>query len=737
MAKKTIQVVYQVQDRELLDAAKTLDKVEKEAKQADDAVKKFGNDAQKAGAQASKAGKDASGSFGNLSNIMDNIMSIGITAFFLKAGKAILDLGIKQEQLNIAFTTFLGSASKANKVLADLTQFAIVTPFSPDEVNGAAKALLAFGVQGEDIIPTLKMLGDVSAGTGKDLTEMAVIFGQIRSTGRLMGQDLLQLINAGFNPLQVISEKTGKSVADLKVEMEKGAISFEMVADAFKSATSEGGLFFNLMEKQSQSIGGKLSAISGNIEEVAKGIFESNIGLIGEFVDKLGLATDILLKWVKTANSNPIVDWANENSETYRKNLDEAIKTMESGAGTDAINKELENLRQEINAWKESARELENSVVQATSTEEANKFNTQLKVERQTVLNLKEMMDEYIKIVKKYSDAQSALAAANEATRQSFLKTYKLKPYVDSLDGLTKSSKAAEKALKDLHDANEEAFQNDAYKATMDEINKRREGMGGTVTMYDRDEYEKGLKAEEEYQKRMKDLRAEGLTFALNAIATLATAESDRIQKQLQDLQDSTAQQITLSGDNERAKDQIRAQAKIKEDALKKQQAQEDKKAALKKIAIDTAVNVIRSIMNNGGIPYGLPFGALALAAGVVQASVVGRYKDGGWITGPGSETSDSVPILASRNEYMVKASAAKHAPQLLDAINDRRIDDRILHGHNPARSGGSQAFNDERIVNAIQDNKVDYDLQGYTLMKSQTKGNKFKLHIRSKVQGY
>src|SRR5688572_17019875 len=170
---------------------------------------KFGKEAKSAQKSANDFGKGVTG----LAGPLKLIAGLGIGAGLISLGKTIFDLGVKQEQLNIAFSTFLGSATKAKSLISDLNEFAIVTPFTPDQVNSAAKALLAFGVTGEEIIPTLKQLGDVSAGTGKDLTEMAIIFGQIRSTGRLMGQDLLQLINAGFNPLQVISEKTGKSVA--------------------------------------------------------------------------------------------------------------------------------------------------------------------------------------------------------------------------------------------------------------------------------------------------------------------------------------------------------------------------------------------------------------------------------------------------------------------------------------------------------------------------------------------
>ena len=191
------------------------------------------------------------------------------------------------EQLNIAFTTFLGSADKAKKVIKDLQEFSARTPFETEKVNASAKSLLAFGTAQADLLPTLKTLGDISAGTGKDLKELSVIYGQIQSTGRLLGQDLLQLINAGFNPLQQISKDTGRSVAELKDEMSKGNITFAQVEEAFKNATKEGGLFFNLTEKQSQSFLGKVSTLKSNIDVFVKDIGSKFIPVLGQIVTKL------------------------------------------------------------------------------------------------------------------------------------------------------------------------------------------------------------------------------------------------------------------------------------------------------------------------------------------------------------------------------------------------------------------------------------------------------------------
>lgn len=238
--------------------------------------RKLGKSDRKVGGFASRIdriGRKALGSSGGIRSLNTEIGSLigplTLGAAVVGVGaltKKIVDLGAEMEQTRISFTTFLGDADKANKLIKELNQFANVTPFDNEQVIKASRTLLAFGINNKDIIPTMRILGDVAAGTGKDLSELGVIYGQIRGAGRLMGQDLLQLINAGFNPLQTISKNTGKSMSLLKDEMRKGKISFQQVRQAFVDATGEGGLFNNLMKKQSKSAKGLASTFKGKLQ---------------------------------------------------------------------------------------------------------------------------------------------------------------------------------------------------------------------------------------------------------------------------------------------------------------------------------------------------------------------------------------------------------------------------------------------------------------------------------------
>ena len=179
-------------------------------------------------------------------------------------GKQMIDSASDMEQLNIAFTTLLGSADKAGEFTKGLQDMASRTPMETSDIARASQTLLAFGLSAEDVMPSLQMIGDVSLGNSQKFASLSLAFAQVQSTGRLMGQDLLQMVNQGFNPLQIMSEKTGLSMGELKDKMAEGAISADAVTEAFKIATSEGGRFYGGMEAQSKSLAGMFSTLKDN-----------------------------------------------------------------------------------------------------------------------------------------------------------------------------------------------------------------------------------------------------------------------------------------------------------------------------------------------------------------------------------------------------------------------------------------------------------------------------------------
>ena len=172
-------------------------------------------------------------------------------------------------------------------MLKEIGDFANHSPFGKMELVEGAQQMLNFGVSTEKVLPLMKQLGDISGGNKDKFASLSLVMGQVSSTGYLMGQDLLQFINAGFNPIQELSTMTGKSVSDLKDMMSKGQITAENVAQAIAHATGEGGKFHGMMEAKSQTLEGKLSTLQDTVvtsaEELAKGINSP----IGEVVDQI------------------------------------------------------------------------------------------------------------------------------------------------------------------------------------------------------------------------------------------------------------------------------------------------------------------------------------------------------------------------------------------------------------------------------------------------------------------
>jgi tape measure domain-containing protein len=149
--------------------------------------------------------------------------------------------------------------------MSEIVTMAAKTPFEAPDLTQGAKKLLAYGTNAKNIMPALKMLGDISLGNKDKFNSLSLAFGQITAKGRLQGDDLRQLTEAGFNPLQIMADKTGKSYESLRKQMEAGKFSIKDVVVAMQVATSEGGRFFDAMNKQSKTFGGQWSTVKDNV----------------------------------------------------------------------------------------------------------------------------------------------------------------------------------------------------------------------------------------------------------------------------------------------------------------------------------------------------------------------------------------------------------------------------------------------------------------------------------------
>jgi tape measure domain-containing protein len=183
-------------------------------------------------------------------------LTAGITAPLLGLGGGALKIASDFEQVQVAFNTMLGDAGKAQTLFNDIKEFSASTPFEFPEVVEAGRKLLAFGVGAEDITATMRRLGDVAAGVGAPLREVAEIYGKARVQGRLFAEDINQLTGRGIPILGALAQVMGVNESAIKKMVEEGKVGFPELEAAFKTMTDQGGQFSGLMQAQSQTLGG-------------------------------------------------------------------------------------------------------------------------------------------------------------------------------------------------------------------------------------------------------------------------------------------------------------------------------------------------------------------------------------------------------------------------------------------------------------------------------------------------
>lgn len=227
----------------------------------------------------------------------------------------------KIEALEVSFSTLLRSTEKANQLVSQLKDYGNVTPYDTEGLSKAAQTMLSFGISYEKVMPTLKQLGDVAMGSQDKLSRLTLAFSQMSAAGRVTKEDLNQMVDAGFNPLQVISQQTGESIGTLFDKVSKGQVSVQQIANAFADATKEGGQFHDMALNMSDTVEGKMSTMQDAID----GAYQS----IGKFIEpavKSGI--DLLTNGVE-ALTKEIDDFSNV-SKSSANELNEWLKIVKS-----------------------------------------------------------------------------------------------------------------------------------------------------------------------------------------------------------------------------------------------------------------------------------------------------------------------------------------------------------------------------------------------------------------------
>ena len=215
------------------------------------------------------------------------------------------------QQANIT-TLLRGDVEKAKALYAQLSDYGVKTPYDKAGLIEAQKTMMSFGLSSEFAFGKLKNIGDIAMGDAQKMKSLSLAFAQATSAGKLQGQDFNQMISAGFNPLQVISERTGESMAQLKERMSKGGISAQELAQAFEWATDKQGLFYQGAEKAGQTLSGKFNKMMDSITELALKVYEAISPMLGPLVDFMSAVFESIgggIGWLiqKFQEGNPVI----------------------------------------------------------------------------------------------------------------------------------------------------------------------------------------------------------------------------------------------------------------------------------------------------------------------------------------------------------------------------------------------------------------------------------------------
>lgn len=269
------------------------------------------NDLRQIGNSAVAIGSSLRQAF-SLKNLGSSLMAIPGMSFLMNpytliAGGvgAIAKLGSEAEMTSTAFSVLVGNEEKAGKILKEIAQFGQESPFDKMGLTENAKQMLAFGVETDKVMTYLRQLGDISGGQKEKLDGLSLVMGQVSAAGKLSGQDNLQFINAGFNPLKELQKMhPEKTYAELQKAMSKGAITSQHVAEALQHATQEGGQFYGMMDRQSKTLAGRFASLVDNVQEMAVGLYQKIEPILKSVVDHLAGMIPYVSQMLKT-----LFDW--------------------------------------------------------------------------------------------------------------------------------------------------------------------------------------------------------------------------------------------------------------------------------------------------------------------------------------------------------------------------------------------------------------------------------------------
>ena len=242
----------------------------------------------------------------SIEDVFDKIKSLANTAFVGFTAKEFIttlaNVRGEFQQLEVAFNTMLGSKEKADALMGQLVELAATTPFDLKGVASGAKQLLAYGLEAEKVTDTMRRLGDIAAGLGLQIGDLAWLYGTTLTQGRMYTEDLNQFTGRGIPMIAELAKQFGVAESEVKQLVTEGKVGFPQVEQAIKSLTDEGGKFGGLMEAQSHTIIGQISNIKDSIDmafnemgQQSEGLINASLSVVSFLVEHWRLVGDAIV----------------------------------------------------------------------------------------------------------------------------------------------------------------------------------------------------------------------------------------------------------------------------------------------------------------------------------------------------------------------------------------------------------------------------------------------------------
>lgn len=441
--------------------------------------------------------KDAIGDItGQMKNWIAGIAGgIGIKEFL---GQMIQVRG-EFENIETSLRVLLGGDSeKLSDIMSQMKEYALISPLTTKDMASALQMMIGFGIQAEDVITYLKALGDISMGDTVHFNSLALAFSQMSAAGKLMGQDLNQMINAGFNPLQQISEKTGKSIGELKDEMSKGAISAQMVQQAFIDATSEGGKFYGMASEGAKTLNGQISMLQESVDNMFNDMGQASEGVI---LNSIQAVTKLVENYEKVGKviAGIIITYGVYRAATIANIV--ATEGWAAAATKDAVAKGAQTIATKALTVAQSAL---NSVIKANPY----------------VLLATAIASVATAMWAFHDSAEATLQISNKFGEQASTTITKLNTLTSEVNGLAKGTSLRNKVMNELNGLLEE-YGVQAIKEgdSIDSVNEKRKEAIELIKQeaIERDRLNNIDAGQQSYQQKLQDAQSDFLNSLKNA----------------------------------------------------------------------------------------------------------------------------------------------------------------------------------------------------------------------------